>query len=103
MFKKDNPSWPKIKVVITDKDMSQRKWFKLAFENVDLQLCLFHVLRNFNREISCAKHSLSQQERNSILGYVQALVYARNESDYQQKKNNCFLIIAHQKVLKTIF
>ena len=59
LFKADNPKWEQIWVVLTDKDMSQRKCFKEAFPQIDLQLCLFHVLRNFNREISCAKHNIS--------------------------------------------
>ena len=70
LFKADNPKWEQIRVVLTDKDMSQRKCFKEAFPQIDLQLCLFHVLRNFNREISCAKHNISSEERNYIIRAV---------------------------------
>jgi len=40
---------------MTDKDMTKRQVIKEIFPNVSLAICLIHVLRTFNREITCEK------------------------------------------------
>ena len=52
LFKEDNPAWEMIVVVITDKDMNERSCFSTAFPGISLEICLFHVKRNFRREIT---------------------------------------------------
>ena len=47
IFKKHNTSWPATKVIMTDKDMSERNTLSEEFPEAALQLCLFHVLRTF--------------------------------------------------------
>lgn len=34
LFKKDNPNWIKVKVVVTDKDMAERNCFKMAMPQI---------------------------------------------------------------------
>ena len=47
IFKANNPKWSEIKVVMTDKDMTERNVIKREIPNADLQICLFHVHRTF--------------------------------------------------------
>jgi hypothetical protein len=46
---RDNRIWKfiDVKVILTDKDMSERNVLGKAMPQANLQLSLFHVLRNF--------------------------------------------------------
>jgi zinc finger SWIM domain-containing protein 3 len=46
LFKNHNSSWKDVKVILTDKDMPERNVLGKAMPQANLQLCLFHVLRN---------------------------------------------------------
>ena len=71
LFKNHNSSWKDAKVILTDKNMSERNVLGKAMpqENLQLclQLCLFHVLRNFRREITPEKLGITPGEKNSCL------------------------------------
>ena len=74
--------WNQTKVVITDKDMVERNVFKLEMEQVELQICLFHVLRTFSREVTIDKLGVTAGERVTVLEKLQQLAYSKNEDDY---------------------
>ena len=92
-FKKFNPSWQSIKVILTDKDLAERKVFKDHIPQAALQICLFHVMRSFRREITAEKMNITQEQRLSALEIIRNICYARSEADYQQKyqhlKDSC--------------
>ncbi|XP_057305020.1 uncharacterized protein LOC130641982 [Hydractinia symbiolongicarpus] len=54
-FKKHNPNHNQIEVVVIDKDMMERDTLKEQFPRASIQLCLFHTLRAFKREITTIK------------------------------------------------
>ncbi len=82
-FKKYNPNWDKVKCVIGDKDFADRVVYKEKFVGVVLQICLFHVLRTFNREISTVKRNITTAQR--ALDILQSLCYSQSEDDYQKE------------------
>ena len=51
-FQKYNAAWTETKVIMTDKDLTERDTLAEAFPDATLQLCLFHALRCFGREIT---------------------------------------------------
>ena len=51
-FKKHNISWSTTKVIMTEKDMNERDTLSEELPGAVLQLCLFHILRTFGREIA---------------------------------------------------
>ena len=51
-FKKNNPAWRSIRVVITDKSSAERQVFKRAFPDARMLLCQFHVINYLNKEVS---------------------------------------------------
>lgn len=63
IFKKNNPSWENVRVILTDKDMSERNVLSKAMPQANLQLCLFHVLRSFRREITPEKLGISISQK----------------------------------------
>ena len=63
-FKSFNSSWEKTKVVLSDKDFTERNVFEKEFPMASLIICLFHTMRSFRREISCEKLSLRSGERD---------------------------------------
>ena len=84
VFKLHNPAWVSSRVLISDKDYNERAVFTKEFPGICLQLCLFHVLRSFRREITCDKMGIRAGERDHALEILSKLAYARSESDYNQ-------------------
>ncbi|XP_065901369.1 uncharacterized protein [Dysidea avara] len=81
VFKSHNPAWASSRVLISDKDCSERAVFAKEFPGICLQLCLFHVLRSFRREITCDKMGIRAGERDHALEILLKLAYSRSESD----------------------
>ena len=84
VFKSHNLAWASSRVLILDKDCSERAVFAKEFPGICLQLCLFHVLRSFRREITCDKMGIRAGERDHALEILLKLAYSRSESDYNQ-------------------
>ena len=83
-FKKHNPSWDKVHVVLTDKDMVERNVLKQEIPQASLGICLFHVLRSFKRELTTEKMKIYQAQRDAALELVQGLAYAHSEQVYNK-------------------
>ena len=75
-FKENNPFWHKIQVCITDKDMVERNVFKSEMPQVEMQICLFHVLKIFSREVTRDKMGVTHAEQDTIKSSVQECCYA---------------------------
>ncbi|KAK7114682.1 hypothetical protein V1264_000704 [Littorina saxatilis] len=88
VFKRHNPRWTDTKVVMTDKDMVERNVFRDEIPNAALQMCLFHVLRTFKREITTEKMAISAGERTTVLEIIQKLAYATSEEEYNANYRN---------------
>ncbi len=59
IFQSLNPRWGNTKVILGDKDFADRAIYATKFPNAVLQICLFHVLVAFNREITPAKRDIT--------------------------------------------
>lgn len=81
-FKELNSSWSKTKVIISDKDLSERTVFADKFNGIPIQICLFHALRNFNREITTAKRSITAAQRELVLDILARMAYSRSSAEY---------------------
>ena len=74
--------WDKTVTVITDKDFVERDTFKDEFPQASLQICLFHVLRTFQREVTSDKLGITQPERKLALEILQKMAYSSSEVHY---------------------
>ena len=83
-FKKHNEHWTETKVIISDKDFSERAVFRKEFPDAVLHLCLFHTLRSFRREITCDKLGIRSGERDHALELLTKLAYAKSEAEYDE-------------------
>ena len=83
IFKSHNTSWPATKVIMTDKDMNERDTLSEEFPDAALQLCLFHVLRTFGREITTEAMTIRSAERSLVLDLLQKLAYSKSEEMYE--------------------
>lgn len=83
-FQELNPSWAKTKVIISDKDMAERTVFSEKFNGIQLQICLFHALRNFNREITTVKRKITVQQREQVLELLMKMAYSRSSAEYDK-------------------
>ena len=61
---------------MTDKDLNERDVLSEAFPNVSLQLCLFHVLHTFGREVTVEAMSIRSVERSVALDVLQKIAYS---------------------------
>ena len=82
IFKKHNPSWPSTRVLMTDKDISEREILAKSFPNASLLICLFHTFRTFRREISTEKMGITAGQRNLCLELLQQMAYSPSEDKY---------------------
>ena len=82
LFKTKNPKWRDIRVILTDKDMVERTVFTKEIPNANLQICLYHVLRTFKREITTDKMGITGGEKTTLLEIIQKLAYSRSEEEY---------------------
>lgn len=79
-FKKEKPAWEKI--LLGDKDWADRSIFTEVFPDASLQICAFHVMRIFNREITPSKRNISKEQRDQVLKIFQKMIYAETENEY---------------------
>lgn len=82
-FKEFNVNWTKIRVFLGDKDWADRSVFKECFPEANLNICEFHVLQAFNREITTTKRQINENEKTTVLAIIQDMVYAESEDKYK--------------------
>ena len=75
-FKRHNEHWDKTVTVITDKDFVERDTFKDEFPQASLQICLFHVLTTFKREITSVRLNYSARTKACIGNTVGRDIFA---------------------------
>ncbi len=63
IFKIHNPNWESIRVIMYDKDMTEREIFTTSFPAADLLICLFHTFRSFRCEIVVERWELHPDNR----------------------------------------
>ena len=83
VFKTNNPKWSQTRVVVSDKDFTERTVFKKEFPSASLLICLFHTLRTLKREVSCEKLGLLPGERDHALELLTAIVYSSSPQQYE--------------------
>lgn len=83
-FQELNPAWQKTRVIIGDKDFSDRAIYQQRFPDAQLQICLFHVLATFKREITAEKREITAAQRTVVLEILEKLVYSRSSREYDQ-------------------
>ena len=80
-FKKRNDCWPKVQVIMADKDMMERHVLCEKLPNADILMCLFYTLRSFRLEISMEKMGISSVERTVSLELLQKIAYSRSQEE----------------------
>ncbi|XP_065918857.1 zinc finger SWIM domain-containing protein 3-like [Dysidea avara] len=80
VFKKYNASLRSTKVIMTDKDMTERNVFSREFPDAVMHLCLFYTLRTFKREFSRDKMNITAGQREHLLELLQEMTYAKSET-----------------------
>ena len=83
-FKKLNPNWTSIRVVMADKDLKERDVIRNELPNASILICLFHTLRTFRREITCDKMGITAGQRVTCLELIQKLAYSSSEDEYNK-------------------
>jgi zinc finger SWIM domain-containing protein 3 len=82
IFKEYNPSRELVRVVMTDKDLTEREVLSNQFPQADILICLFHTFRTFRREIAVEKMGITIGQRNTCLEVLQQMAYSTSEENY---------------------
>ena len=77
VFKCENPNWSDTKVVMSDKDFTERAVFEKEFPCASLLICLFHTLQSMRREVTCEKLGLRPGEQDHVLEVLTQLAYSK--------------------------
>lgn len=83
-FKTENANHGKIETIISDKSFANRNAFQTSFPNANHQLCVFHVLQIFNREVTTQKRNITTAQKNAALDILHGMVYAKSGIVYDQ-------------------
>lgn len=83
IFKQNNNDWHRTTVIIGDKDFADRAVYIEKMPQVILQICLYHVLTTFHREVTTTKRDISAPQRTAALEIIQRIVYSQSEEVYQ--------------------
>ncbi|KAG8174278.1 hypothetical protein JTE90_021712 [Oedothorax gibbosus] len=82
IFKSNNNAWQRVEVIVGDKDFADRNVFKEKFPQAQIQICLFHALKTFRREIPSRVPDISASVKEDILHIFTDLAYAASEESY---------------------
>lgn len=77
-----NPSWTKTRVILGDKDFADRGIYKQKYPDAVLQICLYHVLVTFSREITTQKTGITKEQRTHVLEILERLTYSTSSESY---------------------
>ena len=84
IFKEMNPAWRSVRVLMADKDITEREVLAGSFPHAELLICLYHTFRSFRREISSEKMGITSGQRNMCLEMLQQMAYAPSEQKYTE-------------------
>ena len=82
IFKSYNPSWKYVRVIMTDKDITERDVLKTSLPKAELLICLFHTMRTLRREIAVEKMGITTGQRSMCLEMLQQMAYSTSEDKY---------------------
>lgn len=83
VFQEWNSNWQATKVIIGDKDFADRSIYSQMFPRAALQICLYHVLATFKKQITTQKMEISTTQRLHVLETLTKLVYSRTNELYE--------------------
>ena len=84
IFKRGNPNWGLVRVIMGDKDLNEREVLARSFPSAQLLICLFHTFRSFRREIVTEKMGITSGQRSVCLEMLQQIAYSSSEEKYQE-------------------
>src|SRR5262249_35552106 len=86
-FQYFNRAWTQTKVMLGDKDFADRGIYIEKYPNAVLQICLYHVLVTFSREITTTKRKITIQQRETVLQILKRIAYSTSEESYLSHYN----------------
>ena len=83
VLKTHNFKWSQTRVVVSDKDLTERTVFKKEFCSASTLICLFHMLHTLKREVSREKLCLLPGEHDHALEFLTAIMYSSSPLQYE--------------------
>lgn len=79
-FKAINANYDQIKVVLSDKNFADRRAHSECFPDAQLQLCIFHVMQAWKREIKTGLMEINATQKTEVLQIMQKMIYATEQN-----------------------
>lgn len=87
-----------MKIIMTDKDATERGAIRQVFPNATLKVCIFHALQAFGREVTRDSMGVDSKTREECLTLFQNLVYSESLEHFK-KNYSTFRKSVPEKVL----
>jgi len=81
-LKAHNDSLEKTQVFVVDKDFAEIQAITKVLPQVQVQLCIFHVLKAMRKEVL---KLVSRQSQREVFAVIHSLVYARSAETFEQQ------------------
>eukprot|EP00644_Phytophthora_capsici_P015587 jgi/Phyca11/55809/gw1.44.142.1 len=81
-FKKHNPNWKNIRVLMTDKAMHEKSVLRESIPQARQLLCQWHVITWLKKQAA----RLASKNKKEVKGLLKALVYSRSSQEYEDTK-----------------
>ncbi|KAE8968249.1 hypothetical protein PR001_g27853 [Phytophthora rubi] len=93
-FKEANPAWEKIRVIVTDKDFSEKDVLAEAFPNARQILCQFHVIDYLRKQVG-RRCSRGPNDKEEIIGALQLMMKAKSAQAYKMYRQDMLRSLGH--------
>lgn len=82
MFIDENPNADKVEIIMVDKHISNLTTFTQVFPNAQINLCIFHVAKNFRDQITTKKRNITKEVKTEALSVVTQMIHVETEQEY---------------------
>ncbi|GFS36383.1 MULE domain-containing protein [Nephila pilipes] len=84
VFKKYNPNWSKVRLIICDSKARSYEVIKKAFPEKWVLISFYHSMNALKKDLHDVGSEITEQDMNKILNIFEQMVFANDESSYTE-------------------
>ncbi|ETP10257.1 hypothetical protein F441_14035 [Phytophthora nicotianae CJ01A1] len=91
-FKKENPSWNNVRVIISDKDFNEKEVLAEAFPNARQLLCQFHVIARLRLKVGEVA-DVTIEKKQAVKASCHLMMKSQNALEYKKYKDTMLRLL----------
>ncbi|ETM33118.1 hypothetical protein L914_19606, partial [Phytophthora nicotianae] len=91
-FKKENPSWNNVRVIVSDKDFNEKEVLAEAFPNARQLLCQFHVIARLRLKVG-ELADITIEKKQAVKASCHLMMKSRNAMEYKNHKDTMLRLL----------